>query len=75
MLLSQNKLQQRIKIALTSVGANKQFPPSVVATSFPFEVGKSQRITFAPSRTNLSTVARPRPDDPPVTKPTIFCSK
>lgn len=44
--------------------------PKVSATLGPSEFGKSQMIILAPFLTNLSTVARPSPDAPPVTKPT-----
>lgn len=38
--------------------------------SFPFDVGRSHRITLEPCWINLSTVAFPRPDAPPVTRET-----
>ena len=47
---------------------------SSLATASPCEVGRSQMVTLAPSRMNLAAVARPRPDAPPVTRPTTFFS-
>ena len=55
---------------LTSAGANLQSSPSSLATSSPGELGKSRTTTLAPFLTSLSAVALPRPDAPPVTKPT-----
>lgn len=53
---------------LTSTGAKVTLSPISFATSFPFDVGKSHKTTRLPSLTNLSTVALPKPDAPPVTK-------
>lgn len=58
---------------LMSDGTNWTFEPIVLAISFPFEVGKSHMITLAPFFTNRSTVAKPSPDEPPVTSATKFC--
>ena len=57
---------------LTSQGENTQFSPKASATAWPCDVGKSQSTTLAPFWTNLSTVALPRPEAPPVTSATLF---
>lgn len=58
---------------VTSTGEKRhEAAPKALATLWPWEVGRSQRVTLAPSRTNRSTVARPNPEAPPVTKATTF---
>lgn len=61
---------QICNILLTSVGEKTAFSPSWSASSWPADFGKSQMTILAPSRTNLSAVARPRPEAAPVTTPT-----
>lgn len=46
--------------------------PSSLATSAPLDVGRSPRTTFEPARANRSTVARPKPEAPPVTNATAL---
>lgn len=57
---------------VTSTGTNRTFSPSSLATSCPRDVDKSASTTLAPFCANLSTVARPRPDAPPVMSATVF---
>lgn len=59
----------------TFIGANIAFSPNSSATILPFEAGKSAITAFAPCLINLSTVPRPNPEAPPVTKATIPCTK
>lgn len=58
---------------LTSAGAKAQRSPSLAARAGPSEEGRSRITADAPFCTRRSTVARPRPDAPPVTRPTIPC--
>lgn len=54
------------------MGANAaSVSPNSSARDFPFEPGKSPMTTLAPCLTNLSTVPRPKPEAPPVTKATV----
>ncbi|TNN32158.1 hypothetical protein EYF80_057683 [Liparis tanakae] len=57
--------------SLTSAGAKAQRSPRLAASAAPSEEGRSRITADAPLRIRRSTVARPRPDAPPVTKPTI----
>lgn len=58
---------------LTSAGAKAQRSPSLAARAAPSEEGRSRITAEAPFCTRRSTVARPRPDAPPDTRPTIPC--
>lgn len=58
---------------VTSTGTNSTLSPSSLATSCPRDVDKSASTTLAPFFANRSTVARPRPDAPPVISATVFC--
>ena len=60
---------------LTLVGAKTAFSDNPAATSDPADVGRSQITTRPPCRTILSTVARPRPEAPPVTRATTPCEE
>lgn len=55
---------------LTFAGMKRQFSPQLLATSAPFEDGKSTMATFSPRFIKNSTVAFPRPEAPPVTNAT-----
>lgn len=59
-----------LRVILTSAAENTQESPNSLATFCPADVGRSQMTTFPPCRTNLSVVALPRPDAPPVTSAT-----
>lgn len=52
---------------LTSAGKNMQLS-ICLATFSPSLDGRSHRMTLAPCLVNLSTVARPSPEAPPLTK-------
>src|SRR5687767_12265721 len=54
----------------TSPGANRVASPRSLATSSPDDPGRSAMTTLAPASTKFSTVARPRPEAPPVTRAT-----
>lgn len=58
---------------LTSAGAKAQRSPRLAARAAPSEVGRSRITADAPFFTRRSTVARPKPDAPPVTRPTMPC--
>ena len=47
--------------------------PSSFATCAPSDELKSPSTTLLPALANLSTVALPNPEAPPVTKATAFC--
>lgn len=70
-----NKITMTIlNVIHTSTGANTAlFSPSSSAKVLPFETGKSAITAFAPCLINLSTVPRPNPEAPPVTKATVPC--
>ena len=55
------------------MGAKQQLPPSSLATFSPSLEGRSAITTLAPFFTSLWTVARPKPEAPPVTRHTAFC--
>lgn len=57
---------------LTSTGTKTTLSPNSAATSAPLDVGRSPRITLDPARAKRSTVARPKPDAPPVTNATAL---
>lgn len=57
---------------VTSTGTNTTLSPSDSATLLPSDDGRSQRMTLASLWANRSTVARPRPLAPPVTRATVF---
>lgn len=61
-------------LGLTSAGAKAQRSPKLAARAGPSEEGRSKITADAPFCTRRSTVARPKPDAPPVTRPTIPCS-
>ena len=72
--LATEKFDKHLNIYLPA-GMNMQLSePISLTTSAPFDAFKSTRATLAPSRTNLSTVALPNPEAPPVTNPTTFLS-
>lgn len=56
---------------LTSAGAKAQRSPRLAARAGPSDDGRSRITADAPFCTRRSTVARPKPDAPPVTRPTI----
>lgn len=58
---------------LTSAGAKAQRSPRVAARLWPSELGRSKITAQAPWLTSRSTVARPKPEAPPVTRPTMPC--
>lgn len=64
-----------LNVIFTSTGANNAFSPNSSATVLPFETGKSAITAFAPCLINRSTVPRPNPEAPPVTKATTPCKK
>lgn len=70
LLLSQGCFLQII----TSAGVNKQPFPICSATASPSDEGRSNIATLLPARANLSAVARPNPEAPPVTRLTPFCN-
>jgi len=55
---------------LTSVGAKIALDPKLSLIFWPSELGRSQMTTLAPFLMNLSEVARPKPEAPPVTRVT-----
>jgi len=61
-------LEERYR--LTSVGQKIQSLPRDSAKAAPSEDGRSQMTARAPCCTNRSTVALPKPEAPPVIKPT-----
>lgn len=65
---------RQVSFGLTSAGAKAHRSPRVAARAAPSEEGRSRITAAAPFCTSRSTVARPRPDAPPVTRPTIPCS-
>lgn len=60
-----------LRFELTSAGAKAQRSPRLAARACPSEEGRSRITADAPLCTRRSTVARPKPDAPPVTSPTI----
>lgn len=58
---------------LTSTGANSTFSPISLATSPPFDFGRSHKTTFPPCCARRSTTPLPKPEAPPVTKETAPC--
>ncbi len=60
-----------VSFGLTSAGAKAQRSPRLAARAGPSEEGRSRITADAPFCTRRSTVARPKPDAPPVTRPTI----